>query len=191
MAARSTDRLGPQQNRSRQRRRAVRSCTTVGHTPLTDRQPSAARRPRQGVAAASESAVAASVAQRVDLAELLCTLSMLTDRIGPWHRTARAGTAATGQALGPAADHPVRRHPTGDPQAQDLLVQLRDLLLEMSPNPSPSRSNSAAALPCCSPSSPAPLLGTSADAVGPGEPGDPNRPPRMGLHAGPALVLSG
>jgi len=85
-----------------------------------------------------EGAVAASdVAQRVDLAELLCTLSLCTDPnravasgrrvLGP-HRLATALGVLQPIALSNHTRRAIRKR-------KDLLVQLRDLLLEMSPNP--------------------------------------------------------
>ena len=89
-----------------------------------------------------EGAVAASdVAQRVDLAELLCTLSMLTDPdravasgqrvLGPL-RLAKALGVLQPIALSADTRRAIRKR-------KDLLVQLRDLLLEMSPNPNPEQ----------------------------------------------------
>ena len=89
-----------------------------------------------------EGAVAASdVAQRVDLAELLCTLSMLTDPdravasgqrvLGPL-RLAKALGVLQPIALSSETRRAIRKR-------KDLLVQLRDLLLEMSPNPNPEQ----------------------------------------------------
>jgi uncharacterized protein (TIRG00374 family) len=89
-----------------------------------------------------EGAIAASdVAARVDLAELLCTLSMLTDPdravasgqrvLGPL-RLAKALGVLQPIALSSETRRAIRKR-------RDLLVHLRDLLLEMSPNPNPEQ----------------------------------------------------
>jgi len=91
---------------------------------------------------AEEGAIAASdIAARVDLAELLCTLSLL---IGP-DRAVAAGQRVLGplrlaKALGvlqPIALSSTTRRAIR--KRRDLLVHLRDLLLEMSPNPNPEQ----------------------------------------------------
>lgn len=89
-----------------------------------------------------EGAIAGSdVAARVDLAELLCTLSMLTDPdravasgqrvLGPL-RLARALGVLQPIALSSETRRAIRKR-------RELLVHLRDLLLEMSPNPNPEQ----------------------------------------------------
>ncbi len=89
-----------------------------------------------------EGAIAASdVAARVDLAELLCTLSLLTDPdravasgqrvLGPL-RLAKALGVLQPIALSSETRRAMRKR-------RDLLVHLRDLLLEMSPNPEPEQ----------------------------------------------------
>jgi uncharacterized protein (TIRG00374 family) len=89
-----------------------------------------------------EGAIAASdVAMRVDLAELLCTLSMLTspDRavasgqrvLGPL-RLVKALGVLQPIALSAQTRRAIRKR-------KDILVQLRDLLIEMSPNPNPEQ----------------------------------------------------
>lgn len=91
---------------------------------------------------AEEGSIAASdVAQRVDLAEMLCTLSMLTnpDRavasgqrvLGPL-RLSKALGVLQPIALSSETRKAIRKR-------KALLVQLRDLLLEMSPNPNPEQ----------------------------------------------------
>jgi uncharacterized protein (TIRG00374 family) len=91
---------------------------------------------------AEEGAIAASdIAARVDLAELLCTLSLLTgpDRavasgqrvLGPL-RLAKALGVLQPIALSSTTRRAIRKR-------RDLLVHLRDLLLEMSPNPNPEQ----------------------------------------------------
>ncbi len=89
-----------------------------------------------------EGAIAASdVAMRVDLAELLCTLSMLTSP----ERAVASGQRVLGplrlvKALGvlqPIALSTVTRKAIR--KRKDILVQLRDLLIEMSPNPNPEQ----------------------------------------------------
>ncbi|MCU0294643.1 MAG: lysylphosphatidylglycerol synthase domain-containing protein [Candidatus Nanopelagicales bacterium] len=89
-----------------------------------------------------DGAIAASdVAQRVDLAELLCTLSMLTtpDRavasgervLGP-QRLVKALGVLQPIALSTETRKAIRKR-------KAILVELRDLLLEMSPNPNPEQ----------------------------------------------------
>ncbi|HQR79138.1 MAG TPA: lysylphosphatidylglycerol synthase transmembrane domain-containing protein, partial [Actinomycetota bacterium] len=91
--------------------------------------------PEEGSVAASD------VAQRVDLAELLCTLSMLTDpdravasgqRVLGALRLVRALGVLQPIALSADTRRAIRKR-------KDLLVQLRDLLLEMSPNSNPEQ----------------------------------------------------
>ena len=87
------------------------------------------------------SIAASDVAQRVDLAELLCTLSMLTspDRavasgqrvLGPL-RLVKALGVLQPIALSSETRKAIRKR-------KAILVELRDLLLEMSPNPNPEQ----------------------------------------------------
>jgi len=124
--------------------RAVRSlhdrgithrCLTAGHLMRDDKGKVWLLHPEDGAVAASD------VAQRVDLAELLCTMSLLTnpDRavasgqrvLGPL-RLVKALGVLQPIALSSETRRAIRRR-------KDLLVQLRDLLLEMSPNPNPEQ----------------------------------------------------
>ncbi|MBK6763082.1 MAG: flippase-like domain-containing protein [Micrococcales bacterium] len=124
--------------------RAVRSlhdrgithrCLTAGHLLRDDTGKVWLLHPEDGSVASSD------VAQRVDLAELLCTLSLLTnpDRavasgqrvLGPL-RLVKALGVLQPIALSSETRKAIRRR-------KDLLVQLRDLLLEMSPNPNPEQ----------------------------------------------------
>jgi uncharacterized membrane protein YbhN (UPF0104 family)/tRNA A-37 threonylcarbamoyl transferase component Bud32 len=87
------------------------------------------------------SIAATDVAQRVDLAELLCTLSLLTDPtravasgqrvLGPL-RLVKALGVLQPIALSAESRKAIRKR-------KDILVALRDLLIEMSPNPNPEQ----------------------------------------------------
>ncbi|MEI2643651.1 MAG: hypothetical protein V9G10_15420 [Candidatus Nanopelagicales bacterium] len=89
-----------------------------------------------------DGAIAASdVAMRLDLAELLCTLSLLTSP----NRAVASGQRVLGplrlvKALGVlqpiALSNETRR---AIRKRKDILVQLRDLLIELSPNPNPEQ----------------------------------------------------
>lgn len=108
---------------------------TAGHLLRDDRGKVWLLHPEDGAVAASD------VAQRVDLAELLCTLSLLTDPdravatgqrvLGPL-RLVKALGVLQPIALSTETRKAIRKR-------KDLLVQLRDLLLEMSPNPNPEQ----------------------------------------------------
>ena len=89
-----------------------------------------------------DGAIAASdVAMRVDLAELLSTLSMLTSptrAVDSWQRV--LGPLRLVKALGvlqPIALSTETRKAIR--KRKDILVQLRDLLIELSPNPNPEQ----------------------------------------------------
>ena len=140
--------------------RAVRTLHDRDHPPHAHRRESRARRRRQGlVAQRGRRGDRGQRHRRPGRPRRVAVHPVTAHRTRPRsrRRSARDGTAAAGQALGSCSPSPCRAPPPAIRKRRDLLVHLRDLLLEMSPSESRTgrtRATAPAYYYCCSPWSP-------------------------------------